>query len=59
MQITDIKKFDFVTDENYRYKISPKKAGNTIVLNAVLQTLKNEGYKFYRLFKGGYIYAEK
>ena len=59
MTINDIKNLSFVTDEGSRYKISPKKAGNGYVLDAVLQVLKNEGYSFYRLFAGGYIYASK
>lgn len=59
MTINDIKNLSFVTDEGSRYKISSKKAGNSFVLNSVLQLLKNEGYSFYRLFEGGYIYASK
>lgn len=59
MTINDIKNFDFITDEGNRYKISAKKAGNSFVLNSVLQLLKNEGYSFYRLCAGGYIYASK
>ena len=59
MTIEDIKKLNFITDEGNRYKISAKKAGNSFVLNSALQLLKNEGYSFYRLFAGGYIYATK
>ena len=60
MKVADITNFDFVSFEyGYKYKINPRKATNTEVLNAVLKTLKNEGYSFYRLFKGGCIFAEK
>lgn len=59
MTINDVKNLSFVIDEGNRYKISAKKAGNSFVLNSVLQLLKNEGYSFYRLFAGGYIYASK
>ena len=60
MKLSDLNKLDFVTFEyNYRYKISPKKATNTQVLNAVLELLKAENYTLYQLFQGGYIYAEK
>lgn len=60
MKLSDLERLDFVTLEyNYRYKISPKKATNTMILNAVLELLKAENYTFYQLFQGGYIYAEK
>jgi hypothetical protein len=59
MTASEVKKLSFVTDEGFRLKISPKKAMNTYVLNAALQALKTEGYSFYRLFEGGYIYAQK
>lgn len=59
MILKDILKFDFVTFDGYRFKINPSKAVNTLTLNAVLTTLKNEGYSFYRLFSGGCIFAEK
>lgn len=59
MSIADIINFDFVTLENKRYKINPQKATNTFILNAVLHTLKNEGYTFFRLFEGGCIFATK
>ena len=59
MKLSEITQFDFVTDEGYRYKISPRKAYNTFTLEAVLNVLKNNGYKFYQICVGGYIYAEK
>ena len=60
MTLADLEKLDFITLEyNSRYKISPRKATNTIVLNAVLQTLKANNYTLYQLFQGGYIFAEK
>ena len=59
MKVTDIEKLDFVTNEGWRYKISPKKAMNTYILNNVLQLLQNNGYNLYQLFNGGYIYAQK
>lgn len=60
MKLADILNFDFVDFEyGYRYKINPRKAMNTKVLNAVLVTLKKEGYSFYKLFEGGCIFAEK
>ena len=60
MILADLEKLDFVTFEyGYRYKISPRKATNTIILNAVLQTLKNNNYTLYQLCQGGYIFAEK
>lgn len=60
MTLTDLEKLDFITFEyGYRYRISPRKATNTMLLNAVLQTLKDNNYTFYQLFQGGYIYAEK
>ena len=58
MTVSEIKNLSFVEDEGWRLKISPKKAMNTYVLNAVLQVLKSEGYSFYRLFDGGNIYAQ-
>lgn len=55
----DIERFEFVENEGFRLRINPRKAGNSLVLEAVLTTLKNNGYSFYRLFAGGYIFAEK
>lgn len=59
MTVSEIKKLPFITDEGFRLKISARKATNSYVLNAVLHTLKSDGYTFYRLFDGGYIYAEQ
>lgn len=59
MQVSEIKKLPFVTDEGFRLKISARKATNSYVFNAALQALKSNGYTFYRLFEGGYIYAEQ
>lgn len=59
MTATEAKSLSFITDEGFRLRISLKKAGNSFVLEAALLALKNDGYTFYRLFEGGYIYAEK
>lgn len=59
MTISEITRFEFVTAENGRYRINPRKALNTFTLNAVLSLLKSEGYTFFRLFDGGDIYATK
>ena len=60
MKLADLEKLDFITLEyNYRYKISPKKATNTIILNAVLSLLKTKGYTIYQICKGSYIFATK
>lgn len=60
MTLADLEKLDFITFEyGYRYKISPRKAGNTMILNTVLELLKAENYTLYQLFQGGYIFAEK
>lgn len=60
MTLAEIIRFDFVQRDDYgRFIINPQKAHNTFTLEAVLSVLKSEGYKFYRLFSGGDIYAQK
>lgn len=54
----DLTRFEFVEDEGFRFRINPRKA-NSMSLQKVLLALKDNGYSFYRLFKGGYIYAYK
>lgn len=54
----DLTRFEFVEDEGFRFKINPRKA-NSMSLQKVLLTLKDNGYVFLRLFEGGCIYAYK
>lgn len=59
MKLSDIEKFEFVTLEyEYRYKIDTHKATNAHVLKAIILTLKDNGYEFYKLWPDSkFVYA--